>query len=269
MTKLSLSRRVLSRRGLTLLELVVVLVILIGLAGIVVPMLPSMLGRTETSSGATNHTEISKWVQTYEQIYLGYPKDWDSLTDIGGTKKITYVRGGGGIVLDSGLTAGEADALNGAGITRLQAMVEAPTGIAPPPPNNKTFDPYTDPSYDTNKIKPAAGTKLVILTKEGQQSLGLSDGTDSPAKYVVFGFGNRASIIGKTTQNAPVVFRDDGSKTPDQVYCRYGVVFQVTNADGTTLERARFVGTCNFKGPGVFNSDADLEEFYDLNKGGA
>lgn len=49
-----------SRRGLTLMELLVVLVILIALAGIVIPQLPSMLGRAETSSGATSQTETIK-----------------------------------------------------------------------------------------------------------------------------------------------------------------------------------------------------------------
>src|SRR5262245_2478800 len=124
MTKLS--RRVLSRRGLTLLELVVVLVILIGLAGIVVPMLPSMLGRTETASGATNHVEIGKWIQTYEQIHFGYPQDWDSLTDAASGKRITWVRGGSGL-MDGTLAAGEDAALIDCGIGRLQLMDENTT----------------------------------------------------------------------------------------------------------------------------------------------
>src|SRR5262245_37921794 len=254
------------RRGLTLLELIVVLVLLIALAGIVIPLLPSMLGRSETASGATSQTETYKWIQTYEQLYFGYPRDWDALTD--GTVKITYVRGGPDVVLDSGLTAEEADALSAAGITRLQLMVEAATGTTPPPPENKTFDPYQSPDFATNGLTPAAGTRLVVLTLSGQKALNQGDGITSTGKFVVFGFGKRASIVGKGVANAPVVFRDDGSKTPDKVYCRYGVVFQVANITGA-LERARFVGTCNFKGGGVFTSDDDLEEFYNLNQGGS
>src|SRR5262245_52210250 len=112
------------RPGLTLMELIVVLIILIGLAGVVIPMLPSILGRTETASGATNHTEIYKWMQTYEQLHFGYPQDWDSLVDSAGTAKITWVRGGGGVTLDAGLSTEEAAALTAAGIGRLQNMVE-------------------------------------------------------------------------------------------------------------------------------------------------
>ncbi len=260
-------RRLRARRGLTLMELVVVLVILIALAGILIPLLPSMLGRAETASGATSQTEIVKWIQTYEQLRFQYPQDWDSLTDASGTFLQTgFVRGGGEVISDSGgLSAAEAGALIGAGIGRLQAMTATPA--------NKTFDPYGNADYDLNKITPAAATKFVILDVTGQKRLGLArNGTADAGKFVVFGFGNRASIIGKTTSNAPVVFRDDGNKSPDKVYCRYGVVFQVSINDGvkvTPLDRARFVGVCNFKGDHIATSDEDLEEFYDLNRGGS
>ncbi|MEZ6106265.1 MAG: prepilin-type N-terminal cleavage/methylation domain-containing protein [Pirellulaceae bacterium] len=43
-----------ARRGLTLIELVVVLLILVGLAGVVIPAVTNMVGRTHTSSGAAN-----------------------------------------------------------------------------------------------------------------------------------------------------------------------------------------------------------------------
>src|SRR5262245_40365227 len=127
------------RRGLTLMELLVVLVILIALAGILIPLLPSMLGRAETSSGATSQTEIAKWVETYEQLYLSYPQDWDALTDASGNfLQSGYVRGGSDVQSDTtGLTAGEAAALTTCGIGRLQAMTATPA--------NKTFDPYGDP----------------------------------------------------------------------------------------------------------------------------
>ena len=51
------------RRGLTLLELVVVLTILVALAGILVPMVSNLLPFTSSSAGATNATEVEKVVQ--------------------------------------------------------------------------------------------------------------------------------------------------------------------------------------------------------------
>lgn len=260
-----------ARRGLTLLELVVVLVILVGLAGILVPLLPSMLGRTETSTGATNQTEILKWVQMYEQLNFAYPRDWDTLVDAKSNAIITWVKGASDIVLDTGLSQAESDALTGAGIDRLQQMAETPPGGTD---YNRTFNPYTDDDLVKNGLTVANKTQLVKLTLSGEQKLNLAlNGTLDGGKFVVFGFGRRASIVGKTVTNAPVVFRDDGQKTPDLRYNRYGVVFQVSlSTDGVTftpLQRARFVGVCNFTGGGLTVSDDDIKEFNNLNKGGA
>ena len=46
-----------------------VLVRLIGLAGIVVPMLPSMLTRTHTATAATNMGEIARSIGEYQGLY--------------------------------------------------------------------------------------------------------------------------------------------------------------------------------------------------------
>ncbi len=75
------------RAGLTLMELVVVMVILIALAGIILPLFPSMLTRAHTSSTATNIAEASKAVQLYYNMYSGYPNNLDNL-----------VPGGAGII---------------------------------------------------------------------------------------------------------------------------------------------------------------------------
>src|ERR1043165_9678867 len=101
-----------ARRALTLIELIVVLVVLIGLAGIIIPMLPNMLTRTHTASAATNIQEISKWIQTYEQLYFRYPANWDALTD--GTQLAPYIPDNAAaptLAMDGGLVAGEDAAL--------------------------------------------------------------------------------------------------------------------------------------------------------------
>jgi len=55
-----MSRKCKNRQGLTLLELVVVMVILVALAGILVPMLPSMLGRAHAVNHSANVSEMNK-----------------------------------------------------------------------------------------------------------------------------------------------------------------------------------------------------------------
>src|SRR5437667_192551 len=76
-------RKAAGRRGLTLIELIVVLVILVALAGILIPMLPNMLTRAHTATGASNNSEINKFVQTYEQLFQSYPTDLDNLAGTG------------------------------------------------------------------------------------------------------------------------------------------------------------------------------------------
>src|SRR5207245_6349560 len=78
-----------ARRGLTLMELVIVLVILVALAGIVIPLLPNMLTRAHTASAATNMQEVIKLIATYAQLTFAYPDGWDSLTD--GANIVSYV----------------------------------------------------------------------------------------------------------------------------------------------------------------------------------
>ena len=57
------------RRGLTLLELVVVLTILVALAGLLVPMVSNLLSVSTSAIGATNASEVERMVQ----LYLGRP----------------------------------------------------------------------------------------------------------------------------------------------------------------------------------------------------
>ena len=69
------------RRGMTLLELVVVMGILVGLAAILVPLMPNMLRRAHKATDATQSGELAKAIQTCQAATYSYPDRWDSLTD--------------------------------------------------------------------------------------------------------------------------------------------------------------------------------------------
>ena len=138
------------RQALTLIELIVVMMILIALAGLLVPMLPSMLTRAHTSTCSTNMAECCKAITTYQALYQSYPNNWDALTD--GTTMINYLAGSGlngwppgqgngagnGEVTQITLTAAEALNLTGVGITSVQPMV-ATAGTTPG--DQQAFDP--------------------------------------------------------------------------------------------------------------------------------
>lgn len=242
-----------TRAGLTLMELVVVLAILVALAGIVIPLMPGMLGRSEQAASATNLSEISKWVQTFESASNRYPLDWDSLTDGTGTV-LTYMAssttkgpfsGSTPPLQLTALNSNQATALTGAGITQVQLMMTTqPTGT------NLTFNPYQNANKTTNAQALASGINVPTLTLAGQQQLRVGDGITSAGTFVVFGLGDRASLVKSAyapgLQDAPVVTYD--AFTPDQKYGRYGVVFQIEGFDSVgnaiTFKRARFVTAC-------------------------
>jgi len=242
-----------SRGALTLIELVVVMAILVALAGILIPLVPGMLGRGEQSSAATNMSEISKWVQTFEAASGRYPLDWDSLTD-GTATTLTYLAssttkgpfsGATPALQMTALTANQASALTGAGITQVQLMsTTQPTGT------NLTFNPYQSANKTTNAQLIANAVNVPTLTLAGQSQIRVGDGTTNAGTFVVFGLGDRASLVKSAfapgMQDAPVVTYD--AFTPDTKYGRFGVIFQIEGLDSTgtlfTFKRARFVTAC-------------------------
>jgi Tfp pilus assembly protein PilE len=239
---------------LTLIELIVVLVVLVGLAGIIVPMLPNMLTRTHATAGATNLQETTKWVQTFEQLYLHYPSGWDALTNganyadfIDGTSSSDYTT--------SNLSATEEGALSSAGITAVYtfAGTPRPTGWSP------TFNPY-DTGTPT-AVNGSGKITFVLLDTPGMVKMGL----DTTGKYVVLGLGKKNEMVGKTVAEPPVMFSDDPGSSAADKYQRVGVVFKIGGASGT-LDRAFMVGTMYFNPSGVGTLGHELEEYYQSTK---
>jgi prepilin-type N-terminal cleavage/methylation domain-containing protein len=244
------------RRGLTLMELVVVMVILAAVAGIVLPLLPNMVTRAHTSTGATNISEVAKAIQTHQATHLTYPNFFDSLTT--GPGVATYLPGatsGDFVVITA--TADHVDALDGVGITHLLQMNESAGGDW-----NPTFYPYGNDSTLSPRISHstaiASTSQIATLSLTAKQRLGLN--TDA-STYVVFGLGGHTSMQGRSLQEAPVHFADNPNEGPNVAYGRYGVVFQLTNGT-TALENAQFAQIVAFHDDGVVNLGNHLAEYH-------
>src|SRR5262245_54827325 len=82
---LTRTKRTMARRGLTLMELVVVMTVLAALVAIVVPMFPNLLRRSHKIGDATNASEVAKQVQLHQAMYLSYPDEFDLMTTAGST----------------------------------------------------------------------------------------------------------------------------------------------------------------------------------------
>ena len=69
--------------GMTLIELAVVLLVLIGLAGLTLPYVGGFIAKTSTSTGATSNADLYNALALYQAQTGGYPNNLDLLTNAG------------------------------------------------------------------------------------------------------------------------------------------------------------------------------------------
>lgn len=254
-----------ARKGLTLIELVVVLVIVAATAGLMLPLIPNIIQRTEAAVGTANISEIAKAIQLYETTNFSYPERFDSLATSNGlfdglpvnsVDGTVVGRGGTSDLVANALTAEQAIALAAAGITEVANLVDA---AAAPGGWSVTADPYDEtPTFTTIDV---SGVEAAFVnssdTSVGNAFERLNLNEDS--EYVVFGLGRLCTIVGQNMAEAPVHFlggqvsRNLPAEDRAPAYGRYGVIFEVSNAV-TTIERARFVGVVALEPDGLTTS---------------
>jgi Tfp pilus assembly protein PilE len=269
------------RAGLTLIELVVVLTILIALAAIVIPMMPNILSRSHDASSATNISEISKALQTYNQLYFGFPNNLDNLVEAGtggGSTLLGTLAGGGnlaGQVQATTLSAAQVAALNNIGITTVANLTgTSANGTASWSP---TFFPYTTlyPTLAANTTTLTTTTNVAILT--GTTTVGATPttgtgvatavtklGVSPSGTYVVLGFGLANSAVGQVIQECPVHFPDQSTITPALYYERYGLIFKVSDPAVPNFSNAIFVGTVCLLDDGIESANDHIQDFFNL-----
>lgn len=227
-----MSRKHKNRQGLTLLELVVVMVILVALAGILVPMLPSMLGRAHAVNHSANVTEINKIWGLYANMKGGYPDHLDSLVTGAGERYVKLPSDEDLLVAE--LTDPQADALKAAGVRHVYNMDDTT--------DNATMEPYVlplaavdiDEAVDVAFLNGAAARRLFGVTAT-------SVADTAASAYVVFGVGQNCTAIGASfgMQSAPIHFNDH-DHSPMEDYSRFGVVFNTAELP------ASFAGAVSF-----------------------
>ncbi len=232
-----------TRRAFTLVELIVVLMILVGLAAVLIPAITDMVARTSRSTASSNISEVAGAIQRYEAQYMRYPDGFDSLMENAGGTDLGS--------LNTDLTAGLVDVtldaqtlatLNAAGIFNVGIHAnDAGTFIA------TTSTALTDT------------TVLKGLTTAKQEALRL-ELTGAAGKYIVLGVGPLCDMNGKTMLDAPVHFPRDQNTNPETVYSRFIAVFQIT--DGTNaLDRAKLV---TVMAPDGTSLDGEMANYFEI-----
>jgi hypothetical protein len=140
--------RLTHKSGLTLLELVIVLTIIVAIAGVAVAMFPRLLTRAHVASCSANLPELFKAIQTYDAISMnGYPDRVDTMVV---NSLATYVPAGVAAELTvEALQPEEAEALVDAGIREVTVMIDNPA--------RPSFWPYDEPVNFAPVTEPDSG----------------------------------------------------------------------------------------------------------------
>lgn len=238
------------RAGLTLLELVVVLVILAALAALVVPRLSGVVAQSSAATNANIVDDVNRSVGLFEARYGKQPSGWDSLlssSDAYFTKlhpNLTQTTDVTKPKLQIGtLDAGQAQSLQLAGITGFHDADEA--RVAPPSDNSSVFRFLSTGKKVVMLVKDSitAGHGSTFIDKAFSINQYRKDGRGKQVladyEYVVVGLGGPTSIKGMTMQEIPLV----QSANPVQYYARVLCVYRIPLAGATDVFPAEYVGS--------------------------
>jgi len=224
------------RPGLTLIELVVVLVILVALGGIAVATIPNLLNRTHVATVASTLSAVDAAVKQHALLNSGAIGDnFDSLVtgpaDLDGTVA-AYVNSSGAYA-EYTLAAEDVAALQGIGVSTLVP--------ATPAPDNATFE-----GHDNLPVVLAAGKKVAVLSVPLNTLGKVWNYTPKVgAQYIVVGVGPKCSLVGANEgahfSEAPVHFVDAHSERANKAYARVMLVLELADA-GTADAEARYIG---------------------------
>jgi len=261
--------RPIHRRGLTLIELVVVIAILVVLGGLLVQNLPNMMKRTHLAKCSDTISSLNNvWNQSFASN-VRYPDVYDSLIS-GSTVDSRLTAGLKAQVTAGTLTAADIAALKTIGITR---VVDLQTTT---PTQSVTYD--AAPYGATARVLAAGGnvTELNLSAHEAagnilqlkrhmvRQADGSMFDDRANVRYVVFGIGPNCTAVGsgRKIQEAPVHFAGDDTINPTSVYQRYLAVFSLaTDATGTVT--ANFEAMAGNDTTGPSSGEAHVRQFHE------
>jgi prepilin-type N-terminal cleavage/methylation domain-containing protein len=241
-------------RGFTLIELTIVLLILVAIAGVMIPFMNGYVDKAHSGAAAANIESITRQVESYKvkHLFKGYPDNLDSLMDIAGTGISPTIPTAAANSLEvataTTLTADQVASLSDAGLKTVWHFSTAP--------GNATFDmPDAHATISSTNV-------LLVTTAAAPNVVPNADTTNWT--YVLLGLGNKADIVGTDIAEAPVHF---DAIDPAQYYQHYGLIFAVPTAANTDTSAAtHLVATVGIHDGGLSGLRDHLTEFNDSNK---
>jgi type II secretory pathway pseudopilin PulG len=248
-----------SRTGLSLLELLVVLTILVAIGGIVVSSLPGLLQRTRSATAAANVPELNAAIRRKMLLNSGkLGNRFDSLIAAGSSKSIPSYVGGKDFFEPYTLTQTDILALADMGLTQLVPALETAS--------DATFESHTGLAVDIGNSTRVCALESAIAPETMDRTFNFvpADGE----RILVFGIGSRCSLVGAGPEalfaEAPVHFSDRQTTDPKRMYARYLILLSLK--PGAESSEVRFLGVA-IPGPsGVHALESELREFYNSGK---
>lgn len=244
--------------GLTLLELLVVLTILIALSGIVVATLPGLLRQTQLTASATNLQEIDAGIRRSQLMNRGSIGDrFDSLIASTGNLNgvLAEYTGLADEISAVSLTAEDVAALAQIGVTELVPADKSP--------QNVTFDSHQQPS-----VKISASSKVAAIRSDLSPVVARALWNMEPpadGELLVFGLGSQCSLVGRSTTavfaEAPLYLSDQPTGGPQTTYARFLVVVELKR-ESSRRSSARYIGPVVASTKGLQGLSGQLEDFY-------
>jgi type II secretory pathway pseudopilin PulG len=262
--------------GMTLIELTVVLLILIGLAGLLVPYVGSFTQTTHDSTNSNNVTQLNNAMGRYITDKNHLPPHVDLLTN--GVAGATGTGSCSGTPALGAVYCGLANPTVFAPVTytvgtddtAIESLVNSGINMAVannPNIANKTFGTSTG-MLMLDTVNSASWADAVFAQVQGVAGVGegMSDGTveghlavalgrdpmvynSTCYDYIGVGIGDNNELIQSTMAAAPVYFPQDATKGPAERYAHFIAILQVDKNNDTVTdkcsgvtEKAKFLG---------------------------
>lgn len=248
-----------TQSGMTLIELSVVLLVMVGLAGVAVPYVAGMADKAHDSTTGSSIAQLNQTIAGFRGNHNALPEKLETLVDSTGTmisliSDKNYQSGGVGLFVSHALTDEEALSLRKAGMgSVLQNVADAAVANG-----NRTFGSTGWMDTTTNVATGVKVAEVSSTTIWGGLSVpahlayalgGNADSYDTTCyNYIGMGIGDKNEMVGTAMQSAPVLFVPNGDFNPEKAYARYIAIFKIqkstVTADGCAdqVQPASFIG---------------------------
>lgn len=231
-----------TQSGMTLIELSVVLLVMVGLAGVAVPYVAGMADKAHDSTTGSTISQLNQSIASFRGNHNALPDRLETLVDDAGD---LY----GKLMSEenySGKTFGEPAALSDAAVVSLKKA-----GLTTVLNNNANSTNATFGSTDGTVVNVATTVKVAPVAPltwsqakpvkgvaehlayalGGNVNQYLDNDVDTGAtgcyKYIGLGIGDNNEMIGSSMQSAPILFMSNGDMNPEKKYARFIAIMKV------------------------------------------